>query len=258
MNSESPTDNQQPKPDTGTEPNKQSNNPKPEVPSAATQPQAKPSPHSYKITCDKKRDWIDKATLGLEGFGLFVLIVYTIFTGLMWYANKKAADAAKSAADTAHDALVRSNRPWIGVSQPVIPVFKEHELREYSINYKNFGVSPGIKIFVGAMPYSSLDMVKVHQRYLCDSLKRYTTESTPHGTALFPGMESSQGISIAPGVNKVSLDPEMPLYLAGCISYWDQFPLHHETTFCLQTSGALKTYEIGKPLVSCNDYNDAN
>jgi len=55
-------------------------------------------------------------TIGLEGFGLSVLIVYTIFTGLMYCSNKKAADAAKSAADTARTALELDQRPWITVA----------------------------------------------------------------------------------------------------------------------------------------------
>lgn len=37
----------------------------------------------------------------MEGFGLFVLVVYTIATILIWCANKRAADAAKTAADAA-------------------------------------------------------------------------------------------------------------------------------------------------------------
>jgi hypothetical protein len=47
------------------------------------------------------RDSIDKITLCLEGFGLVVLCVYTVFTALMYCANRDAADAAKTAADAA-------------------------------------------------------------------------------------------------------------------------------------------------------------
>jgi hypothetical protein len=49
--------------------------------------------------------------------GAILLFVYTIITGLMYCANKKAADAAKNAADTAHDTLIASQRPWVGIAK---------------------------------------------------------------------------------------------------------------------------------------------
>lgn len=45
--------------------------------------------------------------------GLVVLIAYTTFAALQWCANKKAADAAKSAADTAARQLELAERPWV-------------------------------------------------------------------------------------------------------------------------------------------------
>jgi len=79
-----------------------------------------PSP-PYKhceATVDIKRDSIDWWTLRLEGLGLFVLIVYTVFTGLMWYANKQSSDAAKTAADAAQKTLFITNRSWIEMALP--------------------------------------------------------------------------------------------------------------------------------------------
>jgi hypothetical protein len=122
MNSEKPSDSQHPKSEARAESNKQSDKSAPEISSTTAQSQSTPSPHGYKTTC-KKRDWIDKATLGLEGFGLFVLIVYTIFTGLMYSANKKAAEAARDAAKAAQDSVTQAResahldqRAWVAVT----------------------------------------------------------------------------------------------------------------------------------------------
>jgi hypothetical protein len=52
--------------------------------------------------------WVGLATL-------IALVVYTIFTGLMYRADRDAADAAKSAAETAKTTLIASNRPWLDV-----------------------------------------------------------------------------------------------------------------------------------------------
>ena len=106
MTSENPTDKEHPSIHTDRESNEQPSNSKQEVSSAEAEPPTTTrAPQHCEATCNTKRDWIDKATLVLEGFGLAVLVTYTIFTGLMYCANKKSADAAKSAADTAADSL---------------------------------------------------------------------------------------------------------------------------------------------------------
>jgi hypothetical protein len=79
-----------------------------------------PSHASYKITCEKKRDKWDIAKLVAELIGLGFLIAYTLYTAGIYCANRKAAEAAKSAADTAHDALVLSNRPWIKIKHHIV------------------------------------------------------------------------------------------------------------------------------------------
>lgn len=72
-------------------------------PSEAIVPEVKipPSHASYKITCDKKRDKWDIAKLVAEFVGLAFLILYTLYTAGIYCANRKAADAAESAAETA-------------------------------------------------------------------------------------------------------------------------------------------------------------
>jgi hypothetical protein len=79
--------------------------------------------------------------MGLEIFGLGVLIAYTTFAALQWSANKKAADAAKTAADTSTDTL---------------KLYRETAARQYgtadvqlngvSIVYGNGTVSAGIVV----------------------------------------------------------------------------------------------------------------
>src|ERR1019366_3899947 len=69
-----------------------------------------------------------RLTLWLS-FGLLVIGAETIiiFQGQLTEMQKatvasgKSADAAQSAAITARDALVVSNRPWVGLYRPIIP-----------------------------------------------------------------------------------------------------------------------------------------
>jgi hypothetical protein len=92
------------------------------APPIAAPPTPQPCRKHRERTCNTKRDCIDKTTLGFEGIGLFVLIVYTVFTGLMYCANKKAADAATDAAKAARDSVIQAaassnldQRAWVGV-----------------------------------------------------------------------------------------------------------------------------------------------
>jgi hypothetical protein len=49
----------------------------------------------------------------LEVITLIVFVIYAIYTGRMYYANRDAANAAKSGADTAARQLEMADRPWI-------------------------------------------------------------------------------------------------------------------------------------------------
>ncbi len=84
----------------------------PPVPPTPTEPQPPPTPAHDKPACQKKRDWLDYIKFWAEILGLGVLIVYTAFTALLWRENKKAADAAKSAAEIAASTLQSSNKSF--------------------------------------------------------------------------------------------------------------------------------------------------
>jgi hypothetical protein len=151
---------------------------------AVAKPDPKPSPHKYDISCDKKRDWIDKLTIGLEGFGLFVLIVYTIFTGLMYFSNKKAADAAKSAADTAKTQLESNVRPWVGITGSGIGEIKltliEKQPLAVTIHGQNVGNAPALnEIAVNKMTLAPAPIVP--------SFGDYSMSDAGPPVVLFPG-----------------------------------------------------------------------
>ena len=61
----------------------------------------------------------------LEIVGAALLAIYTGFTIAMYFANKKSADAAKSAADTAKDSLVISQRTYLTAGYPTIELDKK-------------------------------------------------------------------------------------------------------------------------------------
>jgi hypothetical protein len=69
---------------------------------------------------ENQKHWLDYVTFGLELLGLLVLGIYASYTIKIYCANKQAADAATSAADTAHAALVLGQRPWIRIKHRIV------------------------------------------------------------------------------------------------------------------------------------------
>ena len=67
------------------------------------------------ITYKAQKDWWDKAKPFVEVAGVVLLFVYTVYTIKMYWANKEAADAATSAADTARRTLkvARLGNLWV-------------------------------------------------------------------------------------------------------------------------------------------------
>ncbi len=93
-------------PQTNQNPANNTANPNDTISSAAI-PEVKvpPSKTCHTVTCKTKRDGWDIAKLVAEFVGLGFLIAYTIYTAGIYCANKKAAEAAKKAADTADATL---------------------------------------------------------------------------------------------------------------------------------------------------------
>src|ERR1035441_4983864 len=70
-----------------------------------------------KLRFRKDRDRLEHKRFRVECVTLGVLVIYALITLLMYCANKKAAEAAKSAADTAAAGLELAQRPWLSVSR---------------------------------------------------------------------------------------------------------------------------------------------
>ncbi len=90
-----------PTPNTSSETNIQADHPKIDVSTPAPPSKDRPPHDHYKITFETEKDWWDKKKPLAEIIGVILLGIYTCYTIKMYRANKIAADAAHSAADTA-------------------------------------------------------------------------------------------------------------------------------------------------------------
>jgi hypothetical protein len=116
-----------------------------------------PSHAHYRITCQTEKDWWDRKKRWAEVAGLALLAAYTGWTIAMYYANRDAANAAKSAAETASKTLIESNRSWIEIQLPEhwggtaferIAQLPRMEVVGLDLPYVNIGRSPVKQIYL--------------------------------------------------------------------------------------------------------------
>lgn len=119
MTSENPKNHvnaQRPSLDAHTETDK---HPKKPTPPAPAESQSPPTPHKCEITCNTKRDWIDKTTLAFEGFGLLILITYTVATIVYACITHNMWKEIRTQTETGQKQLEQSERPWLKVDMAV-------------------------------------------------------------------------------------------------------------------------------------------
>jgi hypothetical protein len=225
------------------------------LPSETTKPEKAPTAQ-FDISCNKKRDWIDKGKLGLELFGLAVVITYTIFTIKIWRANREAADAAAKAAGAAEGAnkiatqqLELSTRPWVMAemaSAGPITFDSAGGRVNFAIRATNVGHSPAINVNIKYKVLNSQSPnILGAQLEICPSSGAIPLpKGVFWGATLFPGKDFIQPIMVT--LEKPELDkkfisfPEgtLLLHVVGCIDYvLGSSDNHHQTFFNYDLEG---------------------
>jgi hypothetical protein len=208
-----------------------------------------------------------KPKFALSFIGVVVLAVYTIFTGLMYCENKKAADAAQSAATTAANALsdtrlsyLDDHRAWIGIALGQIEQFAPNNLAipfKVTIQLHNSGKTPALDLQAGArfgfanrvvdgMPESFFNAVEAELR------------TTKGRMAVAPDFNTEASIddgkdSEVRSKYRSILSGTQYVYVYGVVLYWDTGKREHRTRYCLYIPD-LKS----KKLVSCQKGNEIN
>jgi|GEM_PF-3941218 len=242
-----------PTPDAGSESNTQQRYTNPNVPPASNVPTFPPTETHYTITCKPEKDWWDKTKIILEIFGVVFLAIYTAYTIKMYCANKKAADAAQSAAKTAKETLDSTRedrRAWVGPVEVILPDFGRTANDHFGVWIKNSGRTPARKVVTKISTQfipSDADLTPVYKNV-------GLTESV---SVIQPEMRIAiKSLAYPAVINR----PEMKelrsgkktLYMYGLITYEDVFHHPHWTKFCVYLSPDLAGFG------ACNKYNDTD
>jgi hypothetical protein len=158
-----------------------------------------PNVHANHCTSRTEKDWWDELKPFAEIVGILLLAVYTFYTIKMYRANKKSADAAASAADTATKTLAKSiddfridEKAWIEI-EPIKPSFlgnfpKIGSAFTCDIYLKNVGKTVATNISVKASEQWSNEalgsdrsgMANIQDRFLLDKFTDMGTANPVH------------------------------------------------------------------------------
>jgi hypothetical protein len=240
-NPENPIRPEQSAQDTNTETKDHQGKPDPSIEPAALIPDPPPPPpKQHEIAVNIKRDRIDWWTLRMEGFGLFVLCVYTVFTALMYCANKKAAEAAKSANTIATKTMRITQRAWVS-PHLIHQIFNENQPLVVSTQFDNTGETPAIHV-------QTCEVAEIVENTRKDvDISCPERAKSPGFDIVFPKGSLSRIANATGDGGKTRIDPEgllrKPLmtalrkgdksvYVYGRVDYWDVFQKPHWATFC--------------------------
>lgn len=176
---------------------------------------------------------------------------YTVFAGLQWCANKKAADAAYNASVTASRQLEMVDRPWIKESVKSGAKFQSDKNGNITWAINIQGVNVGHSVATGMFVQGKLiamrgadyvDGPSAQLKEYCDGLAKTKIRSAENwGVSVFPGDHADLpfGINgwekdIKPAIidGGQKLGPSIFLMFIGCIDY--EYPtsnFRHQTRF---------------------------
>jgi hypothetical protein len=214
----------------------------PLIPPSVTAMQVPPSPNGDSKSEKKQRDCFDYMEIGIQSFGILVLLAYTTFAAFQWCAMKKAAQAAKESADTASRQLEMEDRPWLKdtVRSGSDFIFQNNNTTvswAVLVRAENVGHSVATAIYPEAKLITirgadCLDGPRHQVTQLCDNLsKRFeAVKSDPSvwGNSVFPGDSTEIPLNVFLGpsdIGSTSIDGGRGLgksifpMLIGCVEY---------------------------------------
>jgi hypothetical protein len=204
-----------------------------------------PPPTDEEIAEKKYRERRDKTKYRIEKWGLFVLSIYTAFTGFMAWQMKESTKAAARAANAAQKQLEMSERPWITVALSVNGPLQFDSRGWATVHVQSVMKNVGHSVATHITLYPSIDMGTEHllkiigkQSYNCEFMRNNIDNSGVNVITLFP--EESHIDNFAFQLTKEDIDkaargPDNNLTriaIYGCADYGMAFTSeNHQTGF---------------------------
>jgi len=178
----------------------------------------------------------------IEWGALLTAIGLLVVNSFQSCSTRKAADAAKSAAETAKETLIVSERPWVGISanypinidrlQFILNGLQEAVAGKAEVSFalENFGNSPAIEIapftFAG-IPTEEAKVPEIWRKIICTRGEEETRSGMTPTIMLMP--KATLGTKSTAMVQSLKGAKINHIWLVGCIVYQDTLngPIRH-------------------------------
>jgi hypothetical protein len=243
----------------------------PEISCGSEESQAEPPKNVCAATCNTKRDWIDKATLALEAFGLLVIVAYTVTTIVYAVITHRQWGEMREQTRIEREAAINSERAWVGLDGSVtIDMLKIAPQLKVESHYivKNFGHGPAFKVFAYGQFWDSPKLYQNVAKTACNGPIEFATGTVPTvpripnpgpmGYTLFTNQTHQEAVGSPRDPWQGAGEPDLKhFWFIGCVAYLDQFKTLHWTRFCMEPDFSLQNFNKDTALRFCALYNDA-
>src|SRR2546430_7384648 len=149
---------------------------------------------------EDRQEQRDRTRLRWEKTTAGILLVYTIITGFMWDATRRAARAAESAATTAAKQFDAAERPWVSLNVELagpLEFDKNYGSVKTRVILKNSGHSPATRIWIEPefFPIPPANVAGERDR-LCNQTRGHQKANPQMGETLVPGGDFRQEVRI--------------------------------------------------------------
>jgi hypothetical protein len=209
----------------------------PDIPRTPGVPSSPPPKTHCEISCKHEKDRWDKFKDGAEIFGISLLLIYTIYTIKMYCANKQAADAATSAANTAAQAVKDARQQFVNDERPIVwlkdrgkPFHLPSNQVIWGLFLTNYGKTPADDVV-----FKDVSMRIGENGTWVPTYGTGQYPIIPHPVA--PGELLPRPAVTPPGISRSEymalLKVNGSISMRTVLTYTDKFGGHYETAFCL-------------------------
>ena len=172
----------------------------------------------------------------LEAAGFIVLTIYAVFTIAMYFANQKAADAAKKSADVAEATLVATVRPWVSIDTGKLSGFSfddnDGASVEFDLGVSTTGQTPALHVRAlgHLVSRDQLTNPALQTRAVCKEVETTALRDV----TIFPNQKNITVRSSAiwgKDAAKKYTAKSVNFTVLGCLTYSDSLDKPHHTGF---------------------------
>jgi hypothetical protein len=198
-----------------------------------------PTPSKEREAREERQEGRDKKRLRVEIWTFLALSLYAVVTGGMWWATKRAADAARDSARVARDSVKQQRdlfqmdqQPYIGMIKIKLSALPEIGQRpRFEISLQNLGKTAAVNVWIQKI--TQVIKVEPEKFHVNPPEEPDQVDSGAYFISNQPYEIISEAIQpLTEEDMKVVTGRKGYIFSYGYVSYWDIFGRYRSSVFC--------------------------